>query len=181
MKKSPQLTVSKFSPVVQTFLGVVFIYLLTFVNIEISPFDIPITGQSLAVLVVAYVLPRYWGALSVAIYVIIGVLGFPVFANGASGLVTLQGNSGGYIYGFILTAWVISFWKKRSGAFHLINVVIGMLIGTALILFFGFIHLSFLIGTKKALVYGVQPFLLGGIIKSVVGALLVWLWKKVKR
>jgi biotin transport system substrate-specific component len=159
-------------------LGVLVIYLSTFIDFEIKNVGIPITGQSLAVLVIVYLLPKKWGLYAVITYVIIGVLGLPVFADAAFGIETIKGNSGGYIYGFIFAAWVITLFKTIKKPFKLINICFGMLLGTLLILLFGYMHLSFRIGTKNAFVYGVQPFIVGGLIKVLVGTFIVWFWNK---
>jgi len=159
-------------------LGVLVIYLSTFIDFEIKNVEIPITGQSLAVLVMVYLLPKKWGLYAIITYVIIGILGLPVFADATFGIETIKGNSGGYIYGFIFAAWVITLFKTIKKPFKLANICFGMLLGTLLILLFGYIHLSFRIGTKDAFVYGVQPFIVGGLIKVAVGTFIVWFWNK---
>ena len=82
--------------------GLLLICLGAMVSIDLPWKDggIPITGQSLAVLVVGFVLGRKRGLLIIVIYLIMGLAGLPVFANGASGIDTLIGGSGGFWMGF---------------------------------------------------------------------------------
>jgi len=159
-------------------IGVIVIYTSTFVSVEIKGIGVPITGQSLVVLIIAYLLPKNWGVFAVITYVIIGMLGLPVFADGASGMETIIGNSGGYIYGFIFSALVILWFRKFKNAYSFKFILLGMLLGTLVILLFGFLHLSYRIGCNNAFVYGVQPFIIGGFIKIILGAFFVWFWNK---
>lgn len=159
-------------------IGVIVIYAATFITVEIKGIGVPITGQSLAVLVIAYLLPKNRGLFAVITYVIIGTLGLPIFADGASGIETIKGNSGGYIYGFIFSALVIFWFREFKNAYSFKSVLLGMLLGTLVILLFGFLHLSYKIGGKNAFIYGIQPFIVGGLIKVILGAFIVWFWNK---
>ena len=89
-------------------LGLLLICLGAMVSIDLPWKDggIPITGQSLAVLVVGFVLGPKRGLLVIAIYLIAGLAGLPVFAKGASGIDTLMGSSGGFLYGFLVGGYV---------------------------------------------------------------------------
>lgn len=155
-------------------IGVIVIYAATFITVEIKGIGVPITGQSLAVLVIAYLLPKNWSLFAVITYVIIGSLGLPVFADGASGMETIKGNSGGYIYGFIFSTLVVFWLRKFKNAYSFKSILLGMLLGTLVILLFGFLHLSYKIGSENAFVYGVQPFIVGGLIKIILGTFMVW-------
>ena len=82
-------------------LGLLLICLGAMISIDLPWKDngIPITGQSLAVLVVGIVLGPNRGLLVIAIYLIAGLAGLPVFAKGASGIDTLKGGRGGFMRG----------------------------------------------------------------------------------
>lgn len=166
----------KLIPYLYLVLGVFVIYIATFINFEVKSIGIPITGQTLAVLIIVYLFPKNWGLFAVTSYVILGILGLPIFTNAAFGLETIKGNSGGYIYGFIFAAWMVTVFKKRKKSFNLINICLGMFFGTLLILLSGYIHLSLHIGGKSAFIYGVKPFIIGGLIKVILGTFIVWFW-----
>jgi biotin transport system substrate-specific component len=75
------------------------------VPIPISP--VPLTLQTLAVLVAGGLLGRFWGPVSVGVYLLIGVAGVPVFAAGEAGISVLIGFKGGYLVGFVAAAFVM--------------------------------------------------------------------------
>ena len=132
--------------------------------------DIPGTWQTFAVLIFAACTNRWIGSLAVILYLVIGGLGLPVFADGNSGWEILAGNSGGYLYGFVIGAFVVGWLQELNWHSFLRKSLLSMLIGTAIILSVGTLHLASLIGFEKAWLYGVYPFLLGALIKIILGA-----------
>ena len=88
-------------------LGVVFVALSAQITIDAGP--IPISAQSLAVLLVGYFLGKKNGPLAILIYILIGIAGLPVFADRNSGFSVLLGGSGGFIYGFVLGAALMGY------------------------------------------------------------------------
>jgi biotin transport system substrate-specific component len=135
---------------------------------------IPITGQSLAVLVVGFVLGRKRGLLVIAIYLIAGLAGLPVFAKGASGIDTLMGGSGGFLYGFLVGGYVCGALQENGFGDSFAEGLIVMATGTALILICGIAQLTYLYGLEKALEYGFWPFWPGAIVKIILGAVIVY-------
>ena len=157
-------------------LGLLCICLGAMVNVDLPWKDggIPITGQSLAVLVVGFVLGRKRGMLVIAIYLIAGLAGLPVFAKGASGIDTLLGGSGGFLYGFLVGGYVCGALQENGFGNSFAEGLIVMAIGTALILICGIAQLTFLYGFEKALQYGFLPFWPGAILKIILGAMIVY-------
>ncbi len=149
--------------------GVIFIAIFAQINIDL-PGGIPISGQSFAVLVMAFLLGPTWGTIAVAAYVLAGVSGLPFFADGASGYEVLLSGSGGFIIGFIVAAfftgwlgdngWKQSFWKS----------LLAMTIGTVIILFLGITKLTYDYDLASALKWGFYPFIWGAVIKIIAGA-----------
>jgi biotin transport system substrate-specific component len=138
--------------------------------------DIPVSAQTFAVLCLAYffhvketlsLYGLYWG---------LGILGLPVFADGASGWSTLSGNSGGYIFGFGLAALYIAYFHPLPQ--RLSKIALSMFVGTLLIMGVGFLRLAQLTDVGVAWTYGIQPFIIGALIKGVLGVLLLaWIQK----
>ena len=161
-------------------LSIVFIALLAQVTIQlpIQQTTIPVTGQSMAVLLVGYLLPRYEGIIAVFFYILFGCLGLPFFADGNSGWVVIFGGSGGFIVGFLFGAAFLA----RAGHFQLGKKFLWALavmgIGTAIILFFGILRLAWIYNLHKALQYGFFPFWQGALIKIVLGALIIYCWEQ---
>ena len=162
------------------FLGAFVIYLGALVSFSInwSALEIPITGQSLAVLVVGFLLGRKLGMRAVAVYLLLGIIGLPVFAEGKFGMEILTGGSGGFLYGFLFAAYFIG-WLRESGFDkNFLLCLLAMTFGTAVIIAFGVGHLSYLYGFEKALEYGFYPFWQGAIVKIFLGAIIVFLFRK---
>lgn len=74
---------------------------------------VPVTGQTLAVLVFGILLGRWWGGLSQAIYLAVGVAGVPWFSGWSGGLQAFWGPSGGYLLGFILAALFLGYFGDK--------------------------------------------------------------------
>ncbi|MFT6198779.1 MAG: biotin transport system substrate-specific component [Vicingaceae bacterium] len=139
----------------------------------------PITGQSLAVLLVAHLLKEKWASIAVIVYLAIGTLGAPIFAGFKGGWEIFTGPSLGYFLGFILAAFVGGFLARKQQerfGFYLLQ----MLIGTLLILLCGWIGLFRFLDGKEAFVKGILPFLPGAFIKIIIGALLLSVVRRFK-
>ena len=147
-------------------------------NLPLNGSDIPITGQSLAVLVIGSVLGRKRALFAIALYLILGVMGFPVFAKGASGIDTLIGGSGGFLYGFLVGGYVCGALQENGFGDSFAECLTAMTIGTALILVCGIAQLTYLYGLDKALEYGFWPFWPGAIMKIILGAVIVYYMPK---
>ena len=132
---------------------------------------IPITGQTLAIGLVVTILGLKHGTYAVLLYILLGAIGLPVFQSFTGGLGILFGPTGGYIIGFIPTALVIGFYleKTRLTFTHaLVANILGMLVTLA----FGAVWLKYFAGLSwtGALLSGVVPFLIVGIIKAILAA-----------
>lgn len=138
------------------------------------PFStVPVTAQTLAVMLAGCLLPVGHAAASVFIFLLMGVAGLPVFSGGTAGLGIIAGKTGGYLIGFLAGAVLISLLKgKRPGFFRLLTVnVIG---GIIVVYIFGVLWLNSVtgIGLSKAVVFGALPFIPGDIVKIIVAALI---------
>ena len=131
--------------------------------------DVPQSLQTLAVLLVGCWLGARLGALALVAYVLAGGAGLPVFADGASGWSHLVGSSGGYLVGFVVGAAAIGHYADRGLTRRVPLAFTAMLAGHALILGFGWAWLAQSIGAAAAFSGGVEPFLWGGLAKSLVG------------
>ena len=140
----------------------------------------PITGQTLAVLLIAWILKWRWGALAIVLYLIIGTLGAPIFSEFSSGVEVLTGPSLGYFIGFVVAALVVGKMaekqKSRFG-FYLLQ----MLIGSLVILLIGWLGLFRYLDWKEGLIKGVLPFLPGALIKVFLGAILLSVYRRFKQ
>ena len=153
--------------------GSLLIALSAYLKIQLPFSPVPITGQTLAVLLVGVSLGWKKGGMSVLTYLAEGVLGFPVFAGGASGLAYLLGPTGGYLLGFVVAALAVGWLAERGWDRHVGLTLLAMLIGNALIYLPGLIWLSRYVGVEQALPLGLYPFLIGDGVKLLLAGLLL--------
>jgi len=134
---------------------------------------VPITGQTLAVGLAATILGSRLGTLSMVLYALLGAIGIPVFSEAAGGFQVILGPTGGYIIGFIVTAYVIGLIIEKT-SFTFTNAMIANVIGMVVTLAIGVVQLKFVAGLAwgAALAGGVYPFIIGGIIKAAIAAYL---------
>jgi biotin transport system substrate-specific component len=148
------------------------------IRLPFSP--VPITGQTLAVLLAGALLGSRRGALSVLAYLGEGVAGLPVFAGGAGGIAHLAGPTGGYLAGFVLAALVVGWLAERGWDRHPGTTALAMLLGSAAIYVPGLPWLAAFVGGERALVLGLYPFLAGDLLKLALAAALLPIgWKVV--
>jgi len=148
-----------------------FIALLAQIRIPLPFTPVPVTGQTLGVLVAGMALGRRRGSGAVLLYLLGGALGLPVFTGFGSGLAYLSGPTGGYLLlGFPVAAWLLGLTTERrwTRAFHARFVL--MLAGGLLICSLGAVWLGIYVGFGSALTLGVLPFLPGELLKAALGA-----------
>jgi len=164
-------------------LSVLFITFFTqiSINVPVGESDIPITGQTFAVLLVAYFFKRRFGTIAVFSYVLLGLIGLPIFADGKSGITVLIGGSGGFLFGFIFSAYVVGYLGEKNWQISFTKSLLAMMIGTLLILFFGIGRLALIYGFDKAMEYGFYPFWKGAIVKIILGATILPLYHRLKK
>ena len=135
------------------------------VSIPLQP--VPVTLQTLFLYLAGSLLGGSLGALSQLIYLVLGVIGLPVFSGGKAGLGVFLGPTGGYLVGFVAGAYVtgkIVRWRENPG---LVWVVFAMLAGTAAVYALGVLQLVLVgkLSVGKAAAVGVLPFLPGDALK----------------
>jgi len=138
-------------------------------NIPISP--VPISLGLLGIYFVVSILGMKLGTLSVVIYILLGLVGVPVFTGFTAGPGKLLGPTGGYIIGYIFMAPICGFFVDRFSK-KLPLYVLGMLLGTAVCYLFGTIWLKFQANYTflQALAMGVLPYIPLDIIKLIIAA-----------
>ncbi len=147
-----------------------FTALLARVSIPLGFTPVPITGQTLAVLLTGAALGSRRGASSMTLYLVAGAW-LPVYAGGGSGLFWTFA-SGGYLIGYIPAAYVIGFLCER-GWDRRVWIILAMLAGNIVLYIPGLIQLSFFVPEGKVLELGLYPFIPGDLIKLYIASLTV--------
>jgi len=153
--------------------GSLFIALCAQVIIPLPFSPVPITGQTLAVLLTGALLGSKRGSLALLAYLTEGTAGLPVFAGGTAGLLCLVGPTGGYLMGFIAAAFITGLLAERGWDQRVRTTFPAMLIGNAAIYVFGLIWLARFVGTEKVLSMGFYPFIPGDLLKLALASILL--------
>jgi biotin transport system substrate-specific component len=136
---------------------------------------VPMTLQTLVVLVIGAAYGGRLGAATIMVYLAEGVLGLPVFAGPAGGLAPLMGPTAGYLIGFVAAAFTTGWLSERGWDRSVALLFVAMAIGHVIILGCGFAWLAFgmKLGVGKAWLVGIAPFVAASVIKNALGAVLV--------
>lgn len=151
------------------------------VSIRLADNPVPISGQTFGVLLVAGALGLRRGLAATALYVAIGVIGFPAFAEGKGGLGVIAsvndgrlvlGATGGYLLGFVLASALVGRLAQRGWDRRLPGALAAMALGNLAIYTVGLPWLAAATGFSPAetIAKGLVPFLLGDTVKLVLAA-----------
>jgi biotin transport system substrate-specific component len=154
-------------------------------KIQIPFWPVPMTMQTFVVLVLGMAFGWRLGAATLALYLVEGALGLPVFAGTPErglGLAYMAGPTGGYLAGFLAGAALCGWLAERGWDRSPGPVALAMTAGHVLILFLGWAWLSAAVGPAQAFAAGVAPFFAATVAKTVL-AVLAWpfAWKLVRR
>lgn len=132
---------------------------------------VPITGQTLAIGLAATILGSRYGTLSIIIYLALGAIGIPVFAQMSAGIGIILGPTGGYLIGFIPTAFIIGYYLEKT-SFSMLQAMIANVIGMFVALIFGTVWLKIVadLTWTAAFAGGFLPFIIGGFLKAYLAA-----------
>jgi biotin transport system substrate-specific component len=149
---------------------------------------VPITGQTLGVLLAGGALGWRLGAASQLLYWVFGLVGLPFYAGGSGGWTNGTGATMGYLVGFVVAAGAIGYLAERRQDRNLASSWSAMALGSIIIYTFGAgwlahkLNVPVATGDTNALTLGVTPFLIGDLIKLLLaGALLPATWAAIDR
>jgi biotin transport system substrate-specific component len=164
--------------------GAIFLGALAQIAIPVPGSPVPVTGQTLGVLLLATAYGANMGAATFALYLAIGFAGAPVFAGHGHGIERLVGPTGGYLVGMLISSWVLGALAGRKWDQKLFSAISTMLIGDLIIFSFGLIWLHQYTGKDWAWTFsaGLTPFIFGEVLKiAIAGTSLPTVWKFVAR
>ena len=153
-------------------LGTLFLTLSSYVEVPMVP--VPVTMQTFAVMLVGALYGWRLGAITIIAWLAEAAVGLPVLSGGAAGAHHFVGPTAGYLFAFPVVGAVVGWLAERgwNGRRPLLAFV-SMLLGNALCLAIGGAWLAVLFGADVAWTSGVAPFIVGGVLKSVLGAALL--------
>ena len=186
----PKGTVAKLASNIATVvLGTLLITLCAKINVPVWP--VPVTMQGFAIAALAAAFGMRIGVATVALYLVEGALGLPVFATGG-GLAYLVGPTGGFLLGFLVLAAVTGFAADRGASGKPLALFAAMLVGDALMFVLGFAWLALMAGQAgwidqtnvlgSAFAKAVQPFIVWDVLKMALAAVTVTgAWKLISK
>jgi biotin transport system substrate-specific component len=156
------------------------------VSVQLPFTPVPVTGQTLGVLLVGGALGSLLGGISMLLYLALGAIGLPFYANGDSGLEYLGFGtpSAGYLWGFVVAAVVIGRLAERRWDRGVGSAIGAFVLGEIVIFTIGIAWLaqSLDISGEKAIELGLYPFVVGDVLKMLLAAgAFPLLWRLLKR
>jgi len=138
------------------------------------PFSpVPVTAQTLVVLLLGSLLGKFRGTLCVLLYLIEGSIGLPFFSGGRAGIAHLIGPTGGYLMGFVAAAYVVGSLAQLGWDRKISFTLAAMLLGNLVIYIFGLLWLGRFLGYEKVLHLGFFPFIIGDVLKIAIAIILI--------
>jgi biotin transport system substrate-specific component len=162
--------------------GALLMALLAQIEIKVPGSAVPITGQTLGVVIVGTSLGAYRGGASLALYALLG-LALPFYAGGDHGVDVITGASGGYIIGFIVAAFLIGKLAERGGDRKVLLAFAVFCVGQLAVFGVGvpWLKASTDMSWSEAIHDGFTIFIFGGLVKAAIAAVAAPLaWRAVK-
>lgn len=168
--------------------GAAIVAVLAQVEVPLQP--VPITGQTLGVVVVGAALGARRGAAALLTYMLGGLAGLPVFAGFTGSFLAVAKPSFGFVIGFIAAAFVAGWFAERAWDRRPLLAFAGFVLASAIPFVFGIPYMAFILnvvgggayGIGEILQFGLWPFIVGGLIKAAVAAIAIpATWALVKR
>lgn len=145
------------------FLGGALLFVAAQIQIPLQP--VPITLQTVAVMILGLLFDRRSAMQAVLLYLSLGFLGLPIFAGFSNG--ALVGARAGYLVGFALAIWAMTMVRDRVGDPKSFVALFGLsLLGSLIIFACGITWLSVSLGLKNAILVGFVPFVIPGLVKA---------------
>lgn len=150
-------------------------------KVQVPFYPVPMTMQTLVVLVIGATFGLRLGLATIALYLLEGLAGLPVFASGA-GPAYMAGPTGGYLAGFVAAVALMGLGAERGFDRRPVGALALMAIGHVVILALGWAWLATLIGAEKAWLGGIAPFIWATVFKTVLAAgLVASLWSAIQK
>lgn len=169
------LLVDRFSAPQQLIAVMVGVVLLTASShAEVPMYPIPVTMQTGVVLLIGALYGFSLGLATVMAWLGLAMMGLPLLVGGAGGLLHFTGPTAGYLLGFLFSVGIVGWLSDRgwNGKSPLLALV-AMFVGGTIILATGWVWLASIIGAEKAWLAGVQPFLLGDLLKVLLSVMVL--------
>ncbi|MCG6903354.1 MAG: biotin transporter BioY [Rhodobacter sp.] len=166
-------SMSRLTQVLMVLGGSLFIAIAAQIAVPMVP--VPMTLQTLAILIVGLTYGARLGAATLVVYLAEGAMGLPVFANGAGTLAYMMGPTGGFLLGFVMMAFLAGLAVDRGIARGVVSTGLVTLAVSALLYVPGLVWPAAIMGKTFDVLWlhWMSPFLAGDVLKAVLAALIV--------
>ena len=164
--------------------GTVFLAVMAQISIPIPGSPVPLTGQTLGVLLLGTAYGAGLGFSTIAFYLLMGMAGAPIFSSGTSGIERIVGPTGGYLVGMLISSLVLGALAGRKWDQKIKTVIPTMIIGNSVIFAIGLLWLHQYTGQSWLWTFdkGFTPFVFGEILKiAIASTALPAVWKFVSK
>lgn len=164
--------------------GVFALAILAQIAIPVPGSPVPVTGQTLGVLLIGTAYGSTLGVTTFALYLLAGIAGAPVFANNGFGIDRVIGATGGYLIGMLVATYVVGQLARLRLDQKFLTALPSMLIGTVITFGFGLVWLQQYTGKDWAWTInaGLTPFIVGEVLKiAIAGTSLPIIWRLINR
>ncbi|TRZ84164.1 MAG: biotin transporter BioY [Streptomycetaceae bacterium] len=164
--------------------GVVVLALLAQVALPIPGSPVPVTGQTLGVLLIGTSYGATLGLTTFITYLLVGLAGVPVFAGATFGLARLTGATGGYLVGMLIASFIVGALAGRKWDQRISKALATMLLGDVIIFSLGLFWLHASLGKSWTwtIAAGFTPFIIGEVLKiAIAGTSLPLVWRFVQK
>ena len=164
--------------------GVLGLAALAQIAIPVPGSPVPVTGQTLGVLILGTTYGSTLGVTTFALYILAGIAGAPVFANSGHGLDRIVGATGGYLIGMLVATFVLGQLARFRLDQKFLTALPSMLIGTLTTFSFGLVWLHQYTGQSWSWTInaGLTPFIVGEVLKiAIAGTSMPAIWRVVNR
>ena len=166
--------------------GIAFIAAMAQVSVPVPGSPVPVTGQTLAVLLVGTTYGARLGLTTFAAYLFAGIAGAPIFAPSATsanhGIDRIMSATGGYLVGMLVASLLLGYLADRKADQKFLTSYSALLLGEVVIFGFGltWLHNSLDLSWSATIAAGFTPFIIGEILKiAIVGTSLPLIWRKI--
>ena len=142
------------------------------ISIDVPMSPVPIVLANFFTLLAGLMLGKKWGTVSVIIYLALGAIGFPVFADATGGMDILFGKTGGYLFAYVISTFLVGTiceYGIRSWKKDLLALIVGVL--TFFVIGLPWLKISLALSWKDAFIFGCKPYLVGACIKVALALL----------
>ena len=164
--------------------GVGFIAALAQISLPIPGSPVPVTGQTLAALLIGTTYGARLGFITFSTYLLAGIAGAPIFAGSTHGIERVTGATGGYLVGMLLASFVLGYLADRKADQSFKTSFPALILGDLIIFTFGLLWLraSLDLSWSATIAAGLTPFILGELLKIAITATsLPLIWRRISR